>query len=150
VLEIQGEGYNNNIQRGKMKKNVLKKTYLLNFILIIIFLLGIFLRAKGFLGNSSFWHDECALAWNIKFKNYGDFLGVLNFEQTAPSLFMILTKFLTRIFGFFEMVFRFIPFLVNCFSIFVFYFLAKKVLNKKFNVLLAVFFFAINQTLIVC
>lgn len=131
-----------------MKKNIFTKNNLFNFVLIIIFMLGIFLRAKGFFGNSSFWHDECALAWNIKFKNYSDFFGVLNFEQAAPPFFMVLTKFLTNIFGFSEKVFRFVPFLISCLSIFAFYFLAKKVLNKGFSVILAVFFFAINQTLI--
>ncbi len=127
-----------------MKRN----SILFNFILIAIFILGIFLRAKGFWGNSSFWHDECALAYNIKFKTYGDFFGVLDFEQAAPPFFMILTKFLTNIFGFSEKVFRFIPFLVSCLSVFAFYFLAKKVLNKNLSVILAVFLFAINPTLI--
>lgn len=131
-----------------MKKKFFTKNNLFNFALIIIFILGISLRAKGFFGNSSFWHDECALAWNIKFKTYGDFFGVLDFEQAAPPFFMILTKFLTNIFGFSEKVFRFIPFLISCLSLFAFYFLAKNVLNKSFSVLLAVFLFAINQTLI--
>lgn len=131
-----------------MQKNNSLKNNLFNFALIIIFILGIFLRAKGFWGNSSFWHDECALAWNIRFKTYGDFFGVLNFEQAAPPFFMIMTKFLTNIFGFSEKVFRFIPFLVSCLSVFGFYFLAKKVLNKNLSVLLAFFLFATNQTLI--
>lgn len=126
----------------------MQKKHLFKITLIAIFLLGTFLRAKGFLDNSSFWHDECALAWNIKFKNYSDFFGILNFEQAAPPFFMILTKFLTKIFGFSEWVFRLIPFLISCLSIFAFYFLAKKILNKNFSVLWAVFLFAINQTLI--
>lgn len=126
----------------------MQKKYLFKITLIIIFLLGIFLRAKGFWDNCSFWHDECALAWNIKFKTYSDFFGVLNFQQAAPPFFMVLTKFLTKFFGFSEKVFRFIPFLASFLSIFAFYFLAKQVLNKNFSVLLAVFLFAINQTLI--
>lgn len=131
-----------------MQKNGFLKTNLFNLILTAIFLLGVFLRIKGFWGNSSFWHDECSLAWNIKFKNYSDFFGVLKFQQAAPPFFMVITKFLTNIFGFSEKVFRFIPFLISCLSIFAFYFLAKKVLNKNFSVLLAVFLFALNQTLI--
>lgn len=126
----------------------MQKKYLFKITLIIIFLLGIFLRAKGFWDNCSFWHDECALAWNIKFKTYSDFFGVLNFQQAAPPFFMVLTKFLTNIFGFSEKVFRLIPFLISCLSIFAFYLLAKQVLNKNFSVLVAVFLFAINQTLI--
>lgn len=114
----------------------------------LIFLLGFFLRLKGFLINPSFWHDECALAWNVKFKTYPQLFGALDFMQMAPPFFLILTKLMTKIFGFSDMVLRLLPFLIGCFSIPAFYLLARKILNKKLSILLAVFFFAINVNLI--
>ncbi|MDD3437408.1 MAG: glycosyltransferase family 39 protein [Candidatus Gastranaerophilales bacterium] len=118
------------------------------FVLLIIVLFGFFLRLKGYLINPSFWHDECGLAWNIKFKTYPELFGILNFLQVTPPLFLVLTKLLTKLFGFSELVFRLIPLVSGCSSIIAFYFLAKKVLNKNLNILLAVFFFAINSNLI--
>ena len=119
-----------------------------NFLLLAIVLFGIFLRLKGLIINPSMWHDECALGWNIKFKNYSDFFGILRFMQMAPPFFMAATKLITKIFGFSDISLRILPFLAGISSIIAFYFLALKTLNTRFVVLCAVFFFAINQQLI--
>lgn len=124
------------------------KKYLFNIILIIIILLGVCLRSKGFLANLSLWSDECGLAWNIKFKHYSDFFRVLQLEQMAPPFFMVATKLFTKILGFSDLIFRLIPFLCGCLSIPAFYFLSKKVLKTKVAILSVVFLFAINQRLI--
>lgn len=129
-------------------KMTIKKINWYYLFLWLIFLCGLVLRAKGLLSNSSFWHDECALAWNIKFKSYPEFFGVLNFMQMAPPCFMIISKFMTSVLGFSEYVMRLLPFFMGCSSIIAFYFLASKVLNKKTNIMLAVFFFSINPKLI--
>lgn len=125
-----------------------KNNILFYLILIVIIIFGIFLRLKGFLSNPSFWHDECGMAWNIKFKSYSQLFGVLRFLQVTPPLFSVLTKFLVGILGYSEKVFRLIPFLTGCLSIIAFYFLSLKVLNKKISVIIAVLIFAINQQLI--
>jgi len=124
------------------------KKYWCNIFLCLILLLGIYLRLKGLLINPSFWHDECALAWNIKFKSSLGLFGHLRFLQVAPPLFLIITKLLTKLFGFSEIVFRFIPFLVGCLSIVGFYFLADKTLTKNHSILLAILLFAVNERLI--
>lgn len=129
-----------------MQKFFKKYGYLI--LLGLIIFIGFFLRLKGLLINPDLWHDECALGWNIKFKNYGDFFGVLRFMQMAPPFFMVLTKITTKIFGFSEVSLRLLPFLAGCGSIIAFYFLAEKTMKDKAAVLLAVFFFAINQQLI--
>lgn len=134
-----------------MRKNVkrfIKENICYNLFLFAIILIGIFLRSKGFFGNSSFWHDECGLAWNIRFKTYAELFGILKFLQVTPPLFMVFTKFLTSIFGFSEFIFRLIPYLAGCCSIFFFYMLACETLNKKFSILLATFLYAINKNLI--
>ncbi len=51
---------------------------------------------------------------------------------------------MTKLFGINELVFRFIPFLASILSIPAFYFLSKKVLNKKWSILIANYLFAVN------
>jgi len=131
-----------------VKREEEKGNKVFKFILIFIILFGILLRLKGFLANPSFWHDECAMAWNIKFKSYSELFGILRFLQVTPPFFSIATKFLTSIFGYSEMVFRFIPLLTGCLSIIGFYFLASKALKTRFSIITAVFLFVINQRLI--
>ncbi|HNW26514.1 MAG TPA: hypothetical protein PKI94_06980 [Candidatus Gastranaerophilaceae bacterium] len=124
-------------------------------VLILIFLLGFFLRAKGLLSNPSMWHDESALAWNVKFKSYFDLLCAhLRFLQIAPPLFMVFAKLMTWLFGVtntvgeFDFVVRLIPFLFSILSVFVFYFILKDVFNMKKTIIFAMFLFAINNVLV--
>lgn len=118
------------------------------FWVVFIVLLGIYLRLNAYLANPSLWHDECALALNIQNKSYSQLFGVLDFVQVAPPFFTVLTKFLTQIFGYSELMFRFIPFLVGCLSVVGFYFLSEKTLKSKIAVLLSTLFFALNDILI--
>lgn len=124
------------------------KKYWYYFILGLIFVFGVGLRAKIFLSGCSLWHDECALAWSIKFKSYGDYFGILEYMQMAPPFFMVLTKLATKIFGLSDIMLHLLPFLAGCLSIIAFYFLAVKTLKNKPTVILALFLFVINQRLI--
>lgn len=133
----------------------MKKTKLLYFIVIgIIFLMGLFLRLKGYVANPSMWHDECALAWNIKFKSYADYFSNLRFLQVAPPLFMVLTKLVSTAIHsdkspyINDLVMRFIPLLASIASMFAFYFLCNQTLKKKFAIIVALLLFAINANLI--
>lgn len=128
------------------RENLLK--YFYSTLLVMIILIGVLLRLKGLLTNPSMWHDECALAWNIKFKSYSELFGILRFLQVAPPFLLVVTKLLTKIFGFSEMVFRFIPFITGCLTIIGFYFLASKTLKAETTTLWATFFIAINPILI--
>ena len=92
------------------------------FLLIILFI-GFFLRTKAYLINQSFWHDECALAWNIINRSYKELFQPLRFLQSAPILFLIITKYLVEVFGKNEIVFRFIPYLSSILSLAGFYFI---------------------------
>lgn len=130
-----------------MQKVDVKKNLYYIFLFLII-LSGIAIRLKGFLSNPSFWHDECAMAWNIKSKSYWELFGHLRFLQVTPPFLSVLTKFFTQILGYSEMVFRFIPCSLGCLSIIAFYFLSKKALNNSFLILLTIFLFSINPELI--
>lgn len=124
------------------------KKYWHVILLGLIVLLGFLLRLKGLLGNSDLWHDECALAWNVKYRNFGDYFGILRFMQMAPPFFMIMVKIITNVFGISNISLRILPFFAGVASIIAFYFLAEKTLKSKTIALWAVFLFVINQRLI--
>lgn len=128
--------------RAWLKDNVF------NLVLFFVVLLGIFLRFKGFVSNPSLWHDECALGWNIKFADYKDYFSILEFGQMAPPFFMVLTKFLTKIFGVSDLILRVVPFLAGCASLVLFAPLCKKVLTSNLSIFIALILFALNQQLI--
>lgn len=133
---------------GNRKWGIGNKNVLYCLFLTLILALGVFLRFKGFWANPSFNHDECALAWNVKFKSYSELFGVLRFIQVAPPFFLIATKFLTNLLGYSEKIFRLIPFACSCLSLGIFYLIAKKLFITKKTILLALFLFAINGMLI--
>lgn len=136
------------IMLSKNIQKLIKKINLYHLILSLIILLGFLIRLKGFLNNPSFWHDECALGWNIKFKSWIGYFGLLRFAQMASPFFMILTKLVVKVFGFSDLTLRIIPFVTGTFSIIAFYFLSKNVFKTKSAVLVAMFLFSINSALI--
>lgn len=117
-------------------------------LLSCIFLLGFLLRLKGLIANPSFWHDECALAWNVIHKNYGDFFSVLRFLQIAPPFFMIVAKIYTQIFGISDFVLRLVPFTFGIASMVMFFVVLNSIFENKASVVTGAFLFAIDQTLI--
>lgn len=117
-------------------------------ILTIIFIFGFLLRLKSLLANPSFWHDECALGWNIMHKSYGELLGVLKFLQIAPPFFMFMSKLFTQIFGVSDFVLRITPFIFGTLSLLLFPFFAGEVFKSKLTVVVSFFLLSINQTLI--
>lgn len=116
--------------------------------LAIIFALGVFLRLKLLLANPSFWDDECSLAWNVLHKNYTDFFSVLNFIQVAPPFFMIMTKFMTKMFGESDFILRLTPFIFGIASMVMFLLISIKMFNNKVTVVAGNLIFATNQALV--
>lgn len=130
------------------------KKYWYGVLVSFIILLGVFLRLKGLLINPSMWHDECGLAWNIKFKSYLELFGHLRFLQVAPPLFLVATKFLVNIFNASnsvlasDLTMRLIPFVCGVLSIGVFYLISKELFQSRRATLAALLLFAINTVLI--
>lgn len=118
------------------------------FCMFLIAALGVFIRANVLRHNFSLWHDECALAYNIKFRSFLGLFSPLDFNQMAPPFFTLATKVMTKILGFREYVFRIIPFLVGCATLPAFYVLSKKVLGEKSSIVIAFALFALNTNLI--
>lgn len=125
-----------------------RKNFWFKFFIFLIAALGVFIRLNVFRHNFSLWHDECALAYNIKFRSFLGLFSPLDFNQIAPPFFTLATKVMTKILGFKEYVFRIIPFLVGCATVPAFYVLAKKVLDKNFSIIIAFALFALNTNLI--
>ncbi len=131
-----------------IKKNIY--WILLGFVIF----LGIVLRLKGLISNPSMWHDECALAWNILEKSYGELFGKLRFLQVAPPMFLVCSKILVDIFHVkanvyaCDFVLRLIPFIFGTLSIGAFYFVCKSLFKSKWTTFFAVLLFSLNPTLI--
>lgn len=100
------------------------------FILVIIFALAIYLRIDAYLINNSFFTDEILLAQNIFERNYLGLFLPLNYFQSAPYLFLALSKFVSN-FGINELCFRFIPFLSSLISVYLFYLLSKEIFQTR-------------------
>lgn len=125
-----------------------RKNFLYYFCIFLIAALGVFIRLNVLRHNFSLWHDECALAYNIKFRSFLGLFAPLDFNQMAPPFFTLATKIMTKFLGFSEYVFRIIPFLFGCATLPAFYVLSKKVLDKKFSIIIAFALFALNTNLI--
>jgi len=122
-----------------------KKFNISKIILLLIFLLAVFLRAKVYFANSSLWLDECSLAVNIL---HNKFFGLLEYRQSAPVGFLLLTKLATLILGISEATLRFLPFLASILSVVGFYYLSSIFLKKNYSIVFANFLFAVNYYLI--
>jgi hypothetical protein len=107
-----------------------KKIYLSKWFSFLIILIGAAIRLRQYFFNRSLWLDEAMLALNIIKYNYTDLLKPLDYNQTAPPLFLIIVKFLTKIFGYQEQILRLFPLLAGIVSLFLFWYIADKFLNK--------------------
>ena len=111
-------------------KEILKKIYLSKWFVLFLIFAGIAVRLRQYVFCRSLWLDEAMLAVNILRHNYAELLRPLDFTQQAPPLFLLATNFLTELFGHSEYVLRFLPMLAGIASLFLFWYLAKKILNK--------------------
>ncbi len=128
--------------------NVKLKNYIYPILIGTIFLIGIVLRLKFYITNYPLWHDECSLAMSIINKNIWEYFGLLDYNQSAPPIFMMITKLFANMFGIKEFVLRILPFICGIASIPVFYYFSKMFLDKKFALVIVNFLFAINYHLI--
>lgn len=132
--------------------NLILKKYdklIYKILLGLVFALAIFFRVKAYLLNPSFWCDESALALNVVGRNFAQLMfGPLTNAQSAPPIFIVLTKLLVNILGDIEIVYRFMPFMFGILSIPLFYFVSQKFLTNKWVILFANVLFAINFNII--
>ncbi len=116
------------------------------WILGIIFLLGISLRITVYLQNRSFFLDESNVCLIIAENSYSDFFGQL--EQFAPPFWLCTIKLFVDIFGHHEFSYRLFPLLLGCGSIFLFYWISRKLIQQKIPLLFIQLFFAFKIILV--
>ncbi len=130
------------VLRGLMKS---KKVCFYYIVIIILFVLAVFLRTKLYLANDIFSDDECRLA--LSMLNSGSIF-YLGYAQSAPPVFVLLSKMITGLFGFTEHAAKFIPFVSGLGSVFLFYKVCAKYLNSCAGIAAGLFIFALSQPLI--
>lgn len=106
------------------------KKYLLYSILAIGFIIII----REYIGGRSLWVDEAMLALNMN-KSFGELSGILDNHQTAPILFLFISKILVLIFGISDYTVRLLPLLAGLGSLFVFYLISKKLFDIKGSII---------------
>jgi len=112
-------------------------------LLWLMFGFGIAVRCVQYLANRSLWLDESMLALNIVHKTPLQLLQPLDYEQGAPLGFLILEKTIVQMLGNNEYALRLLPLISGAFSLFIFYSLAKIVLEQKALLIsLALFIFS--------
>jgi len=115
---------------SKLIDKIIKKIYLSRWFIVLIILIGTAARLRQYLSNRSLWSDEAALALNIIKHGYLDLFKPLDYSQVAPSFFLITVNFLTEIFGYSEYVLRLVPLAASIISLFLLWYLSKKLLDK--------------------
>ena len=86
---------------------------ILRFLPYGVLFIGAILRLKIYLENRSLFIDEASLARNIGERSYGEFFSTLSYQQYAPPMLMVKTKFVTEVFGNYEWALRLIPLLAG-------------------------------------
>ena len=80
------------------------KDYSFYFLIGIIFLVGVFIRTNLYINGTAFEDDECRLAITMLDKNLWQMFLPLGDAQSAPPIFMFLSKILANLFGYEERV----------------------------------------------
>ncbi len=119
-----------NLNRSKIRDFIITM-YNSHLFIWLILLSGVIVRLRQYLYNRSLWLDEASLALNIIERDYSGFFKPLAYGQAAPPFFMVLTEFVTDIFNSnSEFFLRLVPLICGLLSLFLFYILAKKFLNR--------------------
>ena len=97
-----------------------------NIYFLIFFTWATVLRLTQYFARGSFWLDECAIALNLRDRNYAELLQPLDYNQVAPIGFLLTTKFFINHLGQNELSYRIIPAFSGVFSIVLLYLFVRK------------------------
>jgi 4-amino-4-deoxy-L-arabinose transferase-like glycosyltransferase len=98
---------------------------------LIIISFGILVRLVQYFFNRSLWNDEAALALNIVNRSYLELLQPLDYNQGAPIGFLMVEKLAVQLLGNNEYALRIFPLISSIASLFLFYHLAKRCLQRS-------------------
>ncbi len=108
---------------------------------------GVLLRVARFLDNRSLWLDEAWIAINITEKSWDELLRPLDFLQAAPIGFLFAQKSAITLFGSTEYALRVVPLLSAIAAVFLFRYVAERLLSPAVA-LFALVLFAFNPFLL--
>jgi len=109
--------------------------------------LGCLLRVLRWIDNPALWLDEALLAINLTEKSFSDLFGSLQFLQSAPPGFLVVEKAAETLLGDAEWSLRLFSLLASLASVFLFAYVARRVLAPPAAVL-AVGLFAVSEPLV--
>ena len=124
------------------------KNILYNIFITLILSIGVYFRTKLYFFNNVFSDDECRLILSLIDKNLIQSMLFLGNAQSAPPLFILVSKLILYIAGWQEIFAKFVPYIAGIGSLFVFYKTCNCYLKSKFSKVCALSLFAISQPLI--
>ena len=131
---------------GTVLQQVRKYSY---FVLLgLCFAFAFFVRTKLYLSNNVFSDDECRLALSMMNKGFLRSLVYLGQAQSAPPVFILVSKLMTALLGFTEHAAKFLPYAAGVGSIYMFYKVSSSYLQSRIAIVIANFIFAICQPLV--
>ena len=131
-----------------MIQKELLKNYSYQIIIGLILLLGFIVRTNLYWSSNAFEDDECRLTITMLDKNLWQMFLPLGDAQSAPPIFMFLSKILANLFGYKERVLHFIPYVASIASLGFFYNICKNYFSKKLTTIIATFLFSVNLPII--
>jgi 4-amino-4-deoxy-L-arabinose transferase-like glycosyltransferase len=126
-----------------------KQSLFLRILPWLIIAFGIILRLDQYLFNRSLWLDEAFFANNIVDRTFGElFIPPLEYSShIMPPGFLVMAKLMITLFGNSDLSLRLFPLVCGVISLVLFYQVAKIYISAQ-AVPLALFFFAISDSLI--
>lgn len=128
--------------------NLIKSEKIFKSLNYSIILSAILFRFWILLQNRSLWHDEASLALNIQNLDFISLWGVLEHLQSAPPLFLSVSKMFYNFITPPEFALRLFPFIAGSFAIYLFFILLNKIFQNKILITVGNFLFAFNFQLI--
>jgi hypothetical protein len=116
------------------------------WIVLGLVLLGLAYRSYHYFRCPSVWHDEAAAVVNVLNRDFVDLLGPLSFHEAAPPLFLWIEKAASLALGDGEYALRLPAFLASCTALFLFAWVAARLLSPR-AVPWAVLLFAFSEQL---
>ena len=113
----------------------------------LLILLGVTLRIRQYLTGRSLWVDEAMLALNIVGRGFAGMFQPLDYDQGAPTGFLLVEKLFNVVLGKHEFALRLFPLLVGLISLALFYLLLTCV-TRGTGLLVPLALFAFNPRLI--
>jgi len=98
-------------------------------LIIGLFIIGIVLRIWQYAANRSLWLDEAKLALNILHSSFAALTQPLDYDQSAPLLFLFIQKTIIIVLGNSEFALRLFPLVAGILSLFLMYKAVKKYLR---------------------